>query len=63
MEVKEIIYFGQKAKVICDGNCEKAWGINNRPKVQIGDNEDEVDQKINNVRKLPTLNFVGHPIF
>jgi len=25
-------YFGQKAKVNCDGNCNKAWGRNLRPR-------------------------------
>lgn len=28
---KEIIFFGQKAKIGCDEKCNKAWGINNRP--------------------------------
>lgn len=28
---KIIVYCGQKAKVNCDENCNKAWGINNRP--------------------------------
>jgi len=27
-----ITYFGQKAKVNCDGNCNKAWGRNLRPR-------------------------------
>lgn len=30
---KEIIYFGQNAKVACDEKCNKAWGGNNRPRV------------------------------
>ena len=38
---KEIIYFGQKAKVVCDEKCNKAWGINNRPRIQLSDNEDD----------------------
>lgn len=37
---KEIIYFGQKAIVACDGKCEKAWGSNNRTKRQLSDDED-----------------------
>ena len=28
---REIIFFGKTAILACDGNCEKAWGINNRP--------------------------------
>ena len=26
-----IRYFGQPCVLICDGKCEKAWGMNNRP--------------------------------
>lgn len=36
-----IIYFGQLAKVNCDGNCQKAWGINNRPQVTLSNDEDD----------------------
>lgn len=36
-----ILYFGQQAKVCCDLNCGKAWGINSRPKVQLSDNPDD----------------------
>lgn len=36
-----ITYFGQKAKVNCDRKCEKAWGVNGRPRVQLSDNEDD----------------------
>lgn len=38
---KMITYFGQQAKVNCDENCNKAWGINRRPKVQLSDDEDD----------------------
>ncbi|KEI83980.1 hypothetical protein N493_18890 (plasmid) [Clostridium botulinum B2 433] len=38
---KEIIYFGQKTKIACDGKCEKAWGINSRPKVQLDKNNED----------------------
>ena len=31
MRFKDIIYFGKSARVECDGNCKKAWGINSRP--------------------------------
>ena len=30
---KTITYFGQQAKVACDGKCNKAWGRNSRPKI------------------------------
>lgn len=36
-----IIYFDQSAKVACDENCGKAWGINNRPKVQLSEDEND----------------------
>jgi hypothetical protein len=28
---KNITFCGKEAKVACDGNCNKAWGINSRP--------------------------------
>ena len=36
-----VFYFGQRVKVSCDRRCEKAWGINNRPRVQLSDDEDD----------------------
>lgn len=36
-----ITYFGQPAKVACDGKCNKAWGINSRPDNQLSDNDDD----------------------
>lgn len=36
-----ITYFGHKTKVACDRNCQKAWGVNNRPRVQISSSEDD----------------------
>ena len=38
---KRITFFGQAAKVACDGRCSKAWGINTRPSVQLSDDEDD----------------------
>lgn len=35
-----ITYFGQPAKVACDGKCEKAWGISSRPKIELSDDPD-----------------------
>jgi hypothetical protein len=34
-----IRYFGHAAKVACDGNCKKAWGVNTRPREQLSENE------------------------
>ncbi len=38
---KEIICCGKKYKLACDGNCSKAWGINNRPTIQIDENNED----------------------
>lgn len=38
---KNVIYFGKKVKIFCDGKCEKAWGINGRPKIQLDENNDD----------------------
>ena len=32
---KLITWFGRPAFVMCDAKCDKAWGINNRPKEQL----------------------------
>lgn len=39
---REIVYFGQRRVAACDGKCSKAWGISDRPRVQL-DPEDEDD--------------------
>ena len=36
-----ITFFGRQAKVACDGNCQKAWGVNNRPKIHLSDDIDD----------------------
>ena len=43
MAEKMITYFGEPARVACDELCSKAWGINNRPKVQLSDDEDDYE--------------------
>ena len=42
MNKKEIQFFGAKVILVCDGKCNKAWGINSRPQVQL-DKENEDD--------------------
>ncbi len=37
-----ITFCGQQARVICDGNCYKSWGINNRPREQLSEDEDDI---------------------
>ena len=39
---KVIRYIETEVRVVCDGNCHKAWGINNRPKISLSDDEDDV---------------------
>lgn len=34
-------YFDQDAILLCDGRCEKAWGLSGRPKVPLSDDEDD----------------------
>lgn len=38
---KEIIYYGQIAKIACDEKCEKAWGISSRPTIQLDENDED----------------------
>lgn len=45
MEVKlidTIPFLGSKIKVACDGNCSKAWGISQRPYVQLSGYCDDI---------------------
>lgn len=41
MIVKAILYFGVPNALACDAKCEKAWGINNRPRVRMSPDEDD----------------------
>ena len=41
MIAKSGTYFGHPIILICDAKCHKAWGINNRPEVQLSDDEDD----------------------
>lgn len=36
-----IKYFGRDARVVCDRQCGKAWGSNNRPTVALSDDPDD----------------------
>ena len=40
---KVITFCGQRAKVACDGRCDKAWGLHARPRVLLGDGSDPDD--------------------
>lgn len=41
MRTKNIVWFGQRAILSCDGNCSKAWGISLRPSISF--NPDDPD--------------------
>ena len=43
MILKQIIYFGHPRTLICDAKCEKAWGINGRPRHQLSKDEDDYE--------------------
>jgi len=43
MLTKSITAFGRSLTLVCDGRCDKAWGINHRPHVQLGDGKDPDD--------------------
>jgi hypothetical protein len=38
---KQITFFGHHCVLACDANCEKAWGTNNRPRIQFPPDEDD----------------------
>ena len=37
----DIIYCGRPRTVTCDSRCDKAWGINSRPSIQLSDDEED----------------------
>lgn len=39
MPEAQINYFNDKVTVVCDGRCNKAWGIQNRPKIEFDDDD------------------------
>lgn len=41
MLTKQILYCGQTLVAACDGRCDKAWGINTRPRVSLSDDPDD----------------------
>lgn len=38
---KQIRFFGQDVVLACDGRCDKAWGINGRAQVRLGEDADD----------------------
>jgi hypothetical protein len=39
MHTKQIVFFGKPVTMVCDGNCRKAWGTSQRPKVEFDPDE------------------------
>jgi hypothetical protein len=39
----EITYFGEQVIVACDEKCNKAWGINTRPRNELSDDPDDYE--------------------
>lgn len=40
--IKKILFFGNECLLICDGKCHKAFGLNNRPRINYDkDNPDD----------------------
>ena len=42
MHTKTIQWAGRSMVLACDGKCSKAWGISQRPKEQLGADDDDV---------------------
>ena len=41
MITRQIRFFDQPAMLACDARCNKAWGLNNRPSVQLSEDPDD----------------------
>jgi len=62
---QDILFCGFELVLVCDGRCEKAWGINNRPQNQLDpDNEDDyeylADNELGEAPKDPGTYEGGH---
>ncbi len=42
---KAIVYFRKEVILACDGQCNKAWGINGRPKIKLSKDADDYGWK------------------
>lgn len=59
-----VTYFGNPAKVCCDGYCNKAWGREDRPRVQLSDESDHfeflADGELGDAPQNPGTEEGGH---
>lgn len=57
MHTKTIQWFERQHVLACDGKCSKAWGLSQRPKVQLGADDDDVawlaDGELGDAPSLP----------
>lgn len=61
---KDITFCGQPAKIACDGNCGKAWGLNSRPRIGLSSNVDDyawlADDELGEAPADPGTHEGGH---
>lgn len=43
MLTMEIVFFHRKVILTCDGKCDKAWGVDSRPEVQLSEDIDDFE--------------------
>jgi hypothetical protein len=41
MIAKQVLYFRHELVLVCDARCDKAWGINGRPRVQLSATDED----------------------
>jgi hypothetical protein len=58
---KDVIYCGKGATIFCDGRCNKAWGIQIRPRLYLDKNGAPVVKPIRPSRDFDWDNFVYIP--
>lgn len=63
---KQIVYFGNAVVLSCDGNCAKAWGVNNRPRESFDPKEPDdyaflADNELDVAPVNPGTYEGGHP--
>jgi len=67
MLVKLITAYGKRMRLMCDGRCDKAWGINERPRKMLSDDQGDyvfiADQDLGDAPADPgtTEGFQGKP--
>lgn len=61
---KVVTAFGRPTRIGCDAQCDKAWGINNRPKIQFSDDPDDyaflADHEVGTAPEDPGTYEGGH---